>query len=93
MPKRVAMQIRVPAKLKSWVEGQVDAGRYRDSGRFFEYAARQSLTVATREQAEAKLLEALDGPPAKPLRKGELRAMEDRIRRRYLTDRPKRKSA
>lgn len=93
MAKRVAMQIRVPEPLKAWVESQVRRGRYRDAGHFFEQAAQRSLATGTRAQVEARLLEALDGPAAAPLRRSETRAIQSRLRRRFGGEGSARKSA
>jgi len=79
--------------LKSWVDGQVERGRYRDTSQFFEQAARQMRTVSSPEQIDSALIEALDGALPKPLRRGELRAIEARIRRKYLDRQTSRKSA
>jgi Arc/MetJ-type ribon-helix-helix transcriptional regulator len=93
MAKRVKLEIRVPERLKSWVDRQVETGRYRDASAFFEQAAKQMRTVSTPLQIDAALNAAIDEGPAKPLQRRELRAMENRIRRKYLTGRPNRKSA
>jgi putative addiction module CopG family antidote len=93
MAKRVRVEIRVPERLKSWVDRQIETGRYRDASEFFEQAARRMRTVSTPAQIDAALIEALDGEPAGPLQRRELRAIENRIRRKYMGDRQARKSA
>ncbi len=54
------MNISLPESMKAWIDEQVAAGGYGTASEFFRQLIREAQQRLTREQIDAKLLEALE---------------------------------
>ena len=54
------MNISLPESMKAWIDEQVAAGGYGTASEFFRQLIREAQQQLTREQIDAKLLEALE---------------------------------
>lgn len=54
------MNISLPESMKAWIEEQVAVGGYGTVSEFFRQLIREAQQQLTREQIDAKLLEAIE---------------------------------
>lgn len=85
MATRVTVNISLPPALKAWVEQQVERRGYGTTSEYFRDLVRidqgrLSAVVASRPGLEAKLLESIEGPPARAMSKARWRSLRGRVR-------------
>ncbi len=99
MATRVTLNISLPPALKAWIDEQVALRGYGTTSEYFRDLvrldqSRSSAMVTSQRAVEAKLLESLDGPPARAMTKARWRAVRERARATLAKTRPaQRKSA
>ena len=83
------MNISLPSPLKKWVDRQIAAKGYRSADEYFLEVLRRQQEIETREQIDAKLIEALDSGESTPMTAKDWARIRAAGRRRFLARRKK----
>ena len=82
MPKRVTMNISLPAAARGWIADRVSGGHYGSASEYVHELIRQDREERTRESVDAKLLEALDGGGSREMTSADYDLVRVEVRRR-----------
>jgi antitoxin ParD1/3/4 len=77
------MNIALPATMKQFVQAQIEGGGFSSVSEYVRQLIRADQDRKAREEIDRKLLEALDGGPAKPWTSAELEKLKSRVRQRH----------
>ena len=82
MPKRVTMNISLPAAARKWVADRVSDGHYASASEYMRELVRQDREQRLRESVDAKLLEALDSGDSREMTDADFARIRAEVRRR-----------
>jgi antitoxin ParD1/3/4 len=77
------MNIALPPPMKVYVQEQVSAGGYSSASEYIRKLIRDDQERKWREEADRKLLEALESGPATPWSSEDLAQLKQRVRERH----------
>ena len=87
MPKRVTMNISLPAASREWIADRVSEGGYGSVSEYVRELVREDHERHAVESLERKLLEGIESGPAKPMTQADWKDLRSELERRIAKGR------
>jgi antitoxin ParD1/3/4 len=82
MPKRVTMNISLPAASREWIADRVSEGGYSSASEYVRELVREDRERKLRDSVDSKLLEALASGDSREMKASDFARIRKEVRRR-----------